>query len=112
MILYWLIVHWALIVTSSSGIVVGIVLFHPANVYPSLVGLAGFVIVVPYASVWAAIGVPPSVSNVNVHSLVFHTATIVTFSAGILVGTTLFHDLNVYQSFSGSAIGVISALYW
>ena len=40
-IVYWFIVHNAIIVWSYAGIVAGIGLSQPVNVYPVFVGLAG-----------------------------------------------------------------------
>ena len=52
---------------SYAGMVVGIALSHPANLYPSLVGLTGAVTALLYACVIGLIVEPPSVSNVIVN---------------------------------------------
>ena len=45
-IVYWLICHWAVIVIPVAGILAGISLSQPVNVYPVLVGSAGGVMAV------------------------------------------------------------------
>ena len=62
-----MIFHWAVIVLFSAGIVEGIVWSQPENVYPSLVGLAGFVTGASNLAVIGATSVPPSVLNVRVY---------------------------------------------
>ena len=97
-----------MIVTFSAGIVFGISLFQPINVYPVLFGLFGLLIVFPYSNVIGSIELPPSVLNVIVYLLTCHFAVIVIFSAGIVLGISWSQPMNVYPSFVGFSIFSIS----
>ena len=93
-------------VISSSGIVVGISAFHPANVYHSLVGLAGTVIAVQYSCWIGLTALHQLLLNVIICVLIFQLAVNVISSSGIVSGRLGVHPANVYPSLVG-AVGTV-----